>query len=90
MSTEAARRDRVTVTGAEICEILVTRTGVDPDVFPGNEHLSLKELEIDSLAVLELQAIIVRRYGVEIPAEAIGMTVPEIAALVNESLEEVS
>ncbi len=90
MSTEATRRDRAAITPDEICEILVTRTGVDPDVFPGNDHLPLKDLEIDSLAVLELQAVIVQNYRIEIPVEAIDMTVPEIAALVNEGLEEVA
>lgn len=90
MSTETVRHDRAAAIRAEIREILVTRTGVDPDLFVGNDHLSLKDLEIDSLAVLELQAVVRRRHGVEIPEEAISMTVPEIAALVCEVPEEVS
>ncbi len=86
MSVEATGETRSVVTPTTIREILVERAGVDPDVFAGNERLSLTELEIDSLAVLELQAVIVERFGVEIPDEAVTMTVSEIAAVVNENL----
>ncbi|SBW24587.1 MULTISPECIES: acyl carrier protein [Protofrankia] len=86
MSVEATGNTRSVVTPTTICEILVERAGADPDVFLGNEHLSLTELQIDSLAVLELQAVIVERFGVEIPDEAVTMTVSEIAAVVNENL----
>jgi acyl carrier protein len=89
MSTEATRRDQAVITPPDICEILVTRTGVDPGTFRENDLLTLTELDIDSLAVLELQAVIVERHGVEIPAEAITMNVHEIAAFVNGSVEKV-
>ncbi|WP_250291636.1 acyl carrier protein [Frankia sp. CiP1_Cm_nod1] len=84
MSVEATGETRSVVTSATIREILVERAGVDPDVFAGNESLSLTELQIDSLAVLELQAVLVERFGVEVPDEAVTMTVGEIAAVANE------
>ncbi|WP_239308119.1 MULTISPECIES: acyl carrier protein [unclassified Frankia] len=90
MSAETTGNTRVVVTPAQIAEILVTKAGMDPAIFSGNPDSSLQNLEIDSLAVLELQAVIVERFGVEIPDEAITMTLGEIAAVVNECFEEVS
>ncbi len=89
MSTEATGRARAVVTPAQISEILATKAGVDPEVFAGNDQLSLRDLEIDSLAVLELQAVILESFGVEIPENAIDMTVGEIAGVVTEGAGEV-
>lgn len=90
MSTEASGRIGATVTPDDVREILVTRTGVDPATFVGNDDKSLRELEIDSLAVLELQAVVHERYGTELPAEIIDSTVVDITALVNANTEEVA
>nr|MDT0664672.1 acyl carrier protein [Micromonospora sp. DSM 115978] len=78
------------MTPDDIREILVTRTGVDPDTFVGNDDKTLRDLEIDSLAVLELQAVVYERYNAEIPSEVIDSTVADITALVNASSEEVA
>ncbi|WP_322753675.1 acyl carrier protein [Frankia sp. Cas3] len=88
--TATGGNTRTVVTPAQISEILVTKAGVDPGILAGNPDISLQDLEIDSLAVLELQAVIVERFGVEIPDHAVTMTVNEISAIVNESFEEVS
>ncbi|MGF7236243.1 MAG: acyl carrier protein [Frankia sp.] len=75
---------------AQIREILIEKTGVDREAFSGTENLSLKELDIDSLAVLQLQAVIVDNHGIEIPEGSINMTVGAIAAFVDEYTREVS
>jgi len=90
MSTEATGGIGNVVTPDDVREILVTRTGVDPATFAGNENLSLRDLDIDSLAVLELQAVVYERYAAEIPSEVIDMTVADITALVNSNSEEVA
>ncbi|WP_322762668.1 acyl carrier protein [Frankia sp. Cr2] len=89
-STGSGGNIRTAVTPAQIAEILITKAGVDPGILVGNPDLSLQALDIDSLAVLELQAVVVERFGVEIPDHAVMMTVNEISAIVNESSEEVA
>lgn len=81
---------RTEILASQIREILIEKTGVDREAFSGTEHLSLKDLEIDSLAVLQLQAVIVDRHGVEIPEGSINMTVGAIAAFLDEYVQEVS
>lgn len=72
----------------QIREILIDKSGVDRETFTGTESFTLKDLEIDSLAVLQLQAVLVDRFGVEIPEGAINMTVDAIASFVDENARE--
>jgi acyl carrier protein len=78
------------MTTAEIEEIIVTRTGVSPDAIQGAAATSLAELGVDSLGVLEMQALIVDRYGVEIPDEALEWNVQQIADFVNGAVRTVA
>lgn len=72
--------DAKKVTAEEIRELLVSKTGADPEIFDGADGVPLEELGIDSLAVLELEAVLADTYGLQIPEDAIKMTVAEIAA----------
>lgn len=75
--------DRGEITEVEIKDILVSNAGAPPEAFKEGQEESLEELGLDSLAVLELQAVAKYRFGIEIPEEALHMTVPEIVALAN-------
>jgi acyl carrier protein len=68
------------ITVDQVRELLVTKTGADPEIFVGADGVSLEDLGIDSLAVLELEAVMADTYGLQIPEEAIKLTVAEIAA----------
>ncbi|ALG08681.1 acyl carrier protein [Kibdelosporangium phytohabitans] len=72
----------------EIREILVSAAGLDPSAFDGDENDSLADLGLDSLATMELQAIVQTRHQVRIPDESLAMSVPEIAAYVRDGLAE--
>jgi acyl carrier protein len=71
------------VTSSEIERLLITKTGADPAIFDAAEELPLEELGIDSLAVLELQAVVADEFGLHVPDEALNMTVAEIVMRVN-------
>jgi aromatase len=71
------------ISSADIQRLLITKTGADPAIFEDASGLSIGELGIDSLAVLELQAVVESEYGFEVPEEARSMTTAEIAAHVN-------
>ncbi|GLY69650.1 acyl carrier protein [Amycolatopsis taiwanensis] len=91
--TEAtAQNDNPEVVGgdleAEIREILVTAAGLDPAAFNGAEHDTLADLGLDSLATMELQAIVQSRHQIRIPDESLTMSVPEIAAFIRDALRE--
>jgi acyl carrier protein len=75
------------VTAAEIVAILVSQTGLDADAADGQAHVPLVDLGMDSLAVLELQAEVLRRYGVEVPESALEMSVTALVAHINDSIE---
>lgn len=83
MSTST--EDRGGITEVEIRDILVSNAGAPPDAFKEGQEESLEELGLDSLAVLELQSVAKDRFGIEIPEEALHMTVSEIVALANEN-----
>jgi acyl carrier protein len=74
---------------AEVRQILITSAGLMPSSFHGTENDSLADLGLDSLATMELQAIVKARHGVQIPDEALTMSVPEISAVIREALREV-
>jgi aromatase len=71
-------------TAADIAAILVRNCGLDPAAAAGRAgESSLAELGLDSLAVLELQAVAAQTFRVQIADDALGMTIAEIAEQVN-------
>ena len=75
------------VNAAEIEEILVSKTGLAADAIAEQPLASLVDLGLDSLAALELQAEVTRRYGVEIPETAIEMNIIGLVSLINDNIE---
>ncbi|MDQ3579821.1 MAG: acyl carrier protein [Actinomycetota bacterium] len=73
---------------AELKEILISDVGLRPSSFDGTENLVLEELGLDSLAAMELQAIVKARHGVQIPEEALSMRVDEISTFLRSALRE--
>jgi acyl carrier protein len=84
--TVRSQDDATGVTATDIEQILITSTGAAPDVFAGREGAALNDLGIDSLAVLELQAVLSDRFGVVIPEESHRFSVAEIVAYVSGEL----
>lgn len=82
MTTELSGSDSA-VQPLEIEAILVESTGADPGLLARSRDVPLADLEIDSLAALELQAVAEDRYGVELPEEVLRLSVSEIVALLN-------
>ncbi|WP_422769711.1 SRPBCC family protein [Plantactinospora sp. WMMC1484] len=70
------------VTVAEITAILVRHCGLDAAATAATPGASLEELGMDSLALLELQAVVADRYRVQLPEEAGRLSVTEVAELV--------
>jgi len=68
----------------EIEKILVQRAGLAPAAFDGARDDTLEELGLDSLAAMELQAVLLDRYGVRIPDDSLEMSVPQITVYVTE------
>lgn len=77
------RTDAGPITGSRIRSVLISKTGADPRLFEGTTDASLEELGIDSLAVLELTAVVEDEYGMKLPNEALAMTVNEIVTQTN-------
>jgi aromatase len=71
------------ITAAELERLLIAKTGADPVIFEGAGDVSLVDLGIDSLAVLELQAVVKQEFGLTVPDDASMMSVSEIVACVN-------
>ncbi|MEV6813647.1 SRPBCC family protein [Micromonospora sp. NPDC051296] len=67
---------------AEITDILVTNCGLDPDAAARAPAASLEELGMDSLALLELSAVVADRWRVRIPEQAAQLSIPAVADLV--------
>ncbi|MDQ3788113.1 MAG: phosphopantetheine-binding protein [Actinomycetota bacterium] len=76
------------VTFSDVESILVKKVGLAPETLAGNPEGSLEELGLDSLAVLELQIVITKQYGVEIPDESGELNVGEIVDFINEATEQ--
>ena len=68
---------------ADITSILARNCGLDPDAAAAAPQASLLELGMDSLALLELQAVLLDRYQVRLPEDAGQLTITEIAELVD-------
>ncbi|MEV4758549.1 SRPBCC family protein [Micromonospora sp. NPDC049559] len=83
------RTDRAgNATVEEIVSILVNNCGLDADAAALTPAASLTELGMDSLALLELQAVVGQRYQVRIPEETGQLTVREVAELVDRERED--
>ncbi|QLQ36185.1 SRPBCC family protein [Micromonospora robiginosa] len=67
---------------SDITEILVTHCGLDPDTAAAAPAASLEELGMDSLALLELAAVVADRYRVKIPEQAGALSIAGVADLV--------
>jgi aromatase len=77
------RADKRLATAADITLILVHNCGLSADSAAAAPTASLEELGMDSLALLELQAVVVDRYQVRIPEEVKHLSIAEIAELVD-------
>ncbi|MEO3745760.1 SRPBCC family protein [Plantactinospora sp. B5E13] len=76
-----------TVTAVEITDILVRHCGLDAEAAASAPTASLEELGMDSLALLELQAVVADRYRADIPEQATRLSITEIAELVAGQLD---
>lgn len=73
----------------EIEHVLVQSAGVsEENLRAGHDH-TLEELGMDSLAVMEVQAVLKDRYGVHIPEESLELSVAQLVEFVEEQLKEV-
>ncbi len=85
--TATTEEETMTVTDGrsltgEITDILVANCGLDPDVAARAPTASLEELGMDSLALLELAAVVADRWRVTIPEQAAELSIPAVAELV--------
>jgi aromatase len=71
------------ITAADLTELLTAKTGADPALFVGAAHVALDDLGIDSLAVLELQAVVKQTLGLVVPDDAATMSISEIVDYIN-------
>ncbi len=76
------------VTFDDIESILVKKVGLAPQTLANDPENSLEDLGLDSLAVLELQIVITKQYGVEIPDESGELNVGEIVDFINNAAEQ--
>ncbi|WP_319461706.1 SRPBCC family protein [Micromonospora sp. RTP1Z1] len=66
----------------EITDILVTHCGLDAETAARSPAASLEELGMDSLALLELSAVVADRWQVRIPEQAGQLSIAGVADLV--------
>lgn len=85
--TEQQRRSDTESMVEQVRRMLVEGAGVDASDLAAGPELSLVDLGVDSLAAMELQALVQARHGVRIPDESLQMSVPEIAELIESSVE---
>ncbi|WP_433341931.1 SRPBCC family protein [Micromonospora sp. CA-111912] len=71
----------------EITEILVAHCGLDAEAAAREPAASLEELGMDSLALLELSAVLADRYRVRIPEEAGQLSIDAVADLVAQGTD---
>lgn len=76
------------VTFSDIESLLVSKVGLAQQVLADNPENTLEDLGLDSLAVLELQIVITKHYGVEIPDESGELNVGEIVDYINQASEQ--
>ncbi|GAA5193992.1 hypothetical protein GCM10023322_57270 [Rugosimonospora acidiphila] len=75
--------DRRQAASGEITAILVSNCGLDPDAAAAAPDATLTELGLDSLALLELEAVVADRYGVRVPENAGQLTIDEVAGVLD-------
>jgi acyl carrier protein len=90
MTNDQGGLTRLPITAGAVEEVLVASAGVSPELFEGNESTPLEDLGLDSLAVLELEAVMSDRYGVRIPEGALYMSVKTIVEQLGQGAEAVS
>jgi aromatase len=76
------------VTFGDVEALLVKKVGLAPETLAASPQSTLEELGLDSLAVLELQIVVTKQYGVEIPDESGELNVEAIVDFINENAEE--
>jgi acyl carrier protein len=76
------------VTFEDVEALLVKKVGLAPQSLADNREGTLEELGLDSLAVLELQIVVTKQYGVEIPDESGELNVGQIVDFINENTAE--
>ncbi|MGY3519760.1 SRPBCC family protein [Micromonospora sp. PTRAS2] len=72
---------------AEITEILVANCGMDAEAAAREPEASLEDLGMDSLALLELSAVVADRYQVRLPEDAARLSIAEVADLVTRATD---
>ncbi|MEU4480449.1 SRPBCC family protein [Micromonospora sp. NPDC023966] len=72
----------------EITDILVTHCGLDADAAARTPAASLEELGMDSLALLELSAVVADRWRVKIPEQAGQLSIAGVADLVARKADQ--
>jgi aromatase len=76
------------VTFEDVEALLVKKVGLAPESLADNREGTLEELGLDSLAVLELQIVVTKQFGVEIPDESGELNVGQIVDFINENIAE--
>jgi acyl carrier protein len=77
-------RSGALMTRAELQEILAKHSGLAADVFTGEEDTPLEQLGMESLAALEIQAVITDEYDVAVPEDEIpGMSFNDLLACIH-------
>jgi aromatase len=76
------------VTFEDVEALLVKKVGLAPQTLAANREGTLEDLGLDSLAVLELQIVVTKQYGVEIPDESGELNVGQIVDFINEATDE--
>jgi len=84
----SVHEDHRSLTAADITAILARNCGLDPDRAAADTSASLAELGMDSLAVLELQAVVADTYHVRIPDDAVALSIPAIVEFVDKQHRE--
>lgn len=77
-----------TFTINELMEILVVKAGLPRSAVTDDPNVTLSDVDLDSLAQLQVKAEIEDRYGVELDEENTDTTFGELVTLVNEGLSE--
>lgn len=72
---------------SEITDILVTRCGLDAEAAARTPAASLEELGMDSLALLELSAVVADRWRVRIPEQANQLSIDGVVDLVAREVD---
>ncbi|MGW0771472.1 acyl carrier protein [Streptomyces sp. NPDC002676] len=72
----------------ELMEILVVKAGLPRSAVTDDPTATLSDVDLDSLAQLQVRAEIEDRYGIEFGEEYTNATFGELVTLVNKGLSE--